>query len=374
MKARLLNLAQQDANGSMSGEHEYQHLQYPDHHTNHSLLASHPASSRHDNGEDENKPREERSFVEFFPFLKTSVRLDIVDIRRGGPLLTSVGNNPKNAKAAVEQDEPSRVRHSMKVEEVEAESHLPAAGSTPNSIQPPADDPQTTSTQMEFSDDLASATPIIEKNTPVDVDMEAAEDADGEPASDPDVFFDAKGFLDGDMDQGQKATGSQDDQASSLSKARIPDPNDTADEVAPMETGEPDTFPTETITSVRPTEPKNGEAALKISGIEQSLVVRPSIDDTLPSNGSTKQAHSPDKVKQTHSLPGSLLEPKTPMSLLPKSSFRLIPREDDDLEEYHLPTGHNIRYIGNSTSSGADRSPAFTTICVLKLFCPDRTH
>ncbi|KAK3805501.1 MAG: PHD-zinc-finger like domain-containing protein [Benniella sp.] len=188
-------------------DHENTHSE----HTNHSLLANHPTSARHDySADDENKPREERSYIEFYPFLDTTLKLDIVSIS----LAQSVNTEVTHVSGP---DDSATNNHHASVHENE-ECH--------DSIDPAAG------------------------------------------------------------------------------------------------------------RSSKKSHPMNLLAADKVGKLSTSTVI---------------------KESQNRSSSATMLKLKASTALLPESSFRLIPRGDSDLEEYHLPAGHNMRYIEPTETELAER-------------------
>ena len=110
-----VRIKQQDAlaaSDQVLADHENAHSE----HTNHSLLANHPSSARHDySSDDENKPREERPYTEFYPFLDTTLKLDIVSIslaQSGDTEMTHVSGTDdsatNNRHASVHENEECR--------------------------------------------------------------------------------------------------------------------------------------------------------------------------------------------------------------------------------------------------------------------------
>ncbi|KAF9348636.1 nuA3 HAT complex component nto1, partial [Mortierella sp. NVP85] len=110
-----VRIKQQDSLAGLDqvpADHENAHSE----HTNHLLLTNHPSSARHDySADDENKPREERSYTEFYPFLDTTSKLDIVSIslaQSGDTEMTHVpgtdGSATSNCHASLHENEECR--------------------------------------------------------------------------------------------------------------------------------------------------------------------------------------------------------------------------------------------------------------------------
>ncbi|KAF9287143.1 nuA3 HAT complex component nto1 [Mortierella alpina] len=352
LKARLKEMAlQQDIPFEAQTEH----------HTNHSLLANHPASTRHDyGGDDDNKPREERSYLEFFPFLNTSLRLDIVDIEQdkaqetsaGGasssqdqePNLEETGVTNEGESAEGDDVKPSVAGSDANEETALADRPDEQSESTPAVAEPPLENQASTG-----GEDLE----VIEDEP---VSMELDEDADGGAASEPDVFFDAKGFPEAEAELAQKAIVSSQGDTKGDTMDDIKDEADKETSVdidqEPYALGEtPDSsvfVPEACINVERGPENSSGESqanghgtsALELQPPQAPMRVSPLPVITKPA----MEAKAP-----------ASLEPKAPMSALPKSSFRRIPQDDDDLAEYHLPVGHNVRYIEPTETELAER-------------------
>ncbi|KAG0016256.1 nuA3 HAT complex component nto1 [Podila clonocystis] len=309
--------------------------------TDRPIQAHHPPAHHGHGGDDEIKPREERSYLEFFPFLNTASRLYVVGISDEDPTETQNGATSGQSETVIQEfaKEPS-----VKAEDMDLDMDSTAATTsiTPQ-YQENGDDAQTPSQEPDNAEDVSQDT-VANENTEGDftngleddhdTDAETDIDADADGVSDPDVFFDAKGFPDSETDSAQKLlTGSNgtphlpdgDTEGSTLASTTTRNTGEHSEAVD----GETDTKMDIDPSSPETTDPKTN--ARQVKGI--------SISTKLPSI-------------VTHQM---TLEPKTPMTLLPKSAFRLIPREDDDLEEYHLPAGHNVRYIEPTETELAER-------------------
>ena len=385
LKARLEQEAIQRALDQVLAEEQesrqkhHHQQQEKDQHVNHSLLASHPASTRQDHAnDDENKPREERSYLEFFPYLTTTVRLEIVDPSEAAELTAMVGiedahTNLSEASTSVD----------IKTSPVEAApplTQIETAADTTPSTQPTTEVKQPPVPESSTHQDPIKAAPqenIPKEQDLLDVTMESAGvsndllqpsddemDADG-ATSDRDVFFDAKGFMEGEAEDPQNSnpavpleSGSSESvepTTTTTETSEIKVESDAMDvdtdlkETKETKESTPFSTPLDTSTlaetaaekpqeehtlsaSVRETEHKLVQSSARQSKAAAQAVALPTIKITTP---------APPPPSST-----TVLEPKTPLTLLPKSTFRLIPREEDDLEEYHLPTTHNVRYIG----------------------------
>ncbi|KAF9423049.1 nuA3 HAT complex component nto1 [Podila epigama] len=325
----------------------------------------HPSTGTHHgyNGGDENKPREERSYLEFFPFLNTSTRLEIVSSQ---PLSSStpngaVSNDTLTAAARPNSPKPDYgpVKKELVVENVDQ-----VLGKSRQGSQDLQQDGLTVDGEVEGTVEKSAkvSDPVEQtqaetrdKNLPEDNEVEMDTDAEG--VSDPDVFFDAKGAPDPDVFFDARGFPESTSESIPLSY------NGSSVELINGES-------MDAIDTTLPEAPGSvsGSAAL---GLDRTVsdggdaVNKTNTDSRKPLEGKStardKQTPSEHLTISTTKPPEkgaqrSLLEPKTPMSLLPKSSFRLIPRDDDDeLEEYHLPVGHNVRYIEPTETELAER-------------------
>ncbi|KAF9964693.1 nuA3 HAT complex component nto1 [Mortierella alpina] len=361
-----------------------------EHHTNHSLLAHHPASTRHDyGGDDDNKPREERSYLEFFPFLNTSLRLDIVDIEQDkaqeislegatsaqdqGPNLEATGATKEGDSAVGEDIKPS----------------VPESDSNEEKTHPDRLDEQSEPT-VAFPEPLLEIQAVpggedMEVIEDAPTTMELDEDADGGAASESDVFFDAKGFSEAEAESAQKSILSpqgdtdgdtkgdaeddikddaKDDAKDDIKEDTKDDAKDDTEDDIKDEAGKADVDQ----------EPKALDETSDISvSVSETCIsaerATENSNDDLQPNGLSASASESRPPKVPEAVPSSLvikkpvaeakasgsLEPKAPMSALPKSSFRRIPQDDDDLAEFHLPVGHNVRYIEPTETELAER-------------------
>ncbi|CAO3564392.1 unnamed protein product [Mortierella alpina] len=364
LKARLKRMAlQQDIPFEAQTEH----------HTNHSLLANHPASTRHDyGGDDDNKPREERSYLEFFPFLNTSLRLDIVDIEQDKAQETGVGG------ATASQDQEPNLKATGATNEGDS-----AVGEDITPLVPEFDSnaeithPDRLKEQSEAT--VAFSEPPLEiQAVPGGEDMEViedapttmelAEDADGGAASESDVFFDAKGFSEAEAELAQKSIlsshgdidgdtkgdvkddikdNTKGDIKGEACKATLMDVDQEPkafDETPDISDSVPETF----ISAERATENSNNDLQPNELGASAPDLQPPKVSESAVTSLVIKKPTAEAKAPVS-------LEPKAPMSALPKSSFRRIPQDDDDLAEYHLPVGHNVRYIEPTETELAER-------------------
>ncbi|KAF9147459.1 nuA3 HAT complex component nto1 [Linnemannia schmuckeri] len=382
-------LAEEHENRQKHQQHQHQHQQEKDQHVNHSLLASHPASTRQDHAnDDENKPREERSYLEFFPYLTTTVRLEIVDPSEAESTamvgIEDVHTSPSEASTSVDI-KTSPVEAAPSLTQMETSTDI-----TPT--QPTTAVEQPTVPESSTNQDLADAT--IQETVPkeqdlMDVEVESAGvlndflqpsddemDADG-ATSDREVFFDAKGFMDGEAEDPPN------------SNSAVPLENGSSEPVRPTTTAtkspeikvESDAMDVDTeLREMKETkeskESSSSTATLDTAPLANAVAEKPRDENTTavctqetehklvqPSTRQSKaaaQATVLPTIKVTTPAPPppsstTMLEPKTPLTLLPKSTFRLIPREEDDLEEYHLPTTHNVRYIEPTETELAER-------------------
>ncbi|KAF9188196.1 nuA3 HAT complex component nto1 [Haplosporangium sp. Z 11] len=367
LKARLKQLELQQTMEQAPPEGQDRH-QHADHHINHSLLAIHPASTRHDyGGDDESKPREERSYLEFFPFLNTSLRLDIVD-----PEQHVIDNESCNqASESTTQGEHTYNQTSVKAEgnSVSAVSYNMNVSNPSSTLAKPCThtkdvfhDPMESIPQDVLKPDRAYSVPLDSMESSVntggvrtDIDMD--EDQEGGVASDPDVFFDAKGFIESDAGVSQMGSVSQ-NHVVEIPKSRS---GDVAMEIGPeiMDIDENKIKDNSAaISDTLASGADDGAASARAQSADsvQNDISKSSINMTHASSNAEQSSEmlSTQTSSMGHSTV-SVLEPKTPMSSLPKSSFRLIPHNDDDLEEYHLPVGHNLRYIEPTETELAER-------------------
>lgn len=390
LKARLEQEAIQRALDQVLAEEQenrqkHQHQQQEKDHVNHSLLASHPASTRQDHAnDDENKPREERSYLEFFPYLTTTVRLEIVDPSEEAESTAMIGIEDAHATS-------SEAGTSLDIKTSPVET-----ASSPTQMETHADTTPLTQPRTEVEQSSTHQDPVVavpQENVPkeqdlLDVTMESAGvsndllqpsddemDADG-ATSDREVFFDAKGFMEGEAEDPQNSNSAVPLENGSTEPVEPTTTTTTATEASEIkvesdamdvdtdlkgmkETKESSPFatPLDTSTLAETAVEKLQEehtSGASVQATEQKLV-QPS---TRQSKAATQAVTLPTIKITTPAPPPSsttVLEPKTPLTMLPKSTFRLIPREEDDLEEYHLPTTHNVRYIEPTETELAER-------------------
>ncbi len=299
--------------------------------------------------------------MEFFPFLNTSLRLDIVDIEQDIVQETSAGGatssfqdqetNPDETGGIKEGGVAERdIAEVGDVRPSVTESDLNEEITHPNRL-----DEQTGSTvavterPLEIQASAGGEDMEVIEDAPSNMDFE--EDADGGVASESDVFFDAKGFPEVEADLAQKSNSSsegdsKDDINHKTDKASLMDidqePNALGETPAPSVA-----LPETCINAERDAGDSNND--LEANGHETYGHSTPALElqppKILESVSPLPIVKKPAEAKASQSL-----EPKTPMAALPKSSFRRIPQDDDDLAEYHLPVGHNVRYIGMSTA------------------------
>ncbi|KAF9316798.1 nuA3 HAT complex component nto1 [Podila horticola] len=294
--------------------------------TDRHIQAHHPPAHHGHAGDDEIKPREERSYLEFFPFLNTACRLYVVGINEGGSAETQNGATSGQTEAEVQ--EIATKESSVKTEDMDIDvDHTAATTSMIPQYQENGDDAQAPSqvpdiVAEEIIEDTATnenteggLTNGLEEDIH-DTDAEADVDADADGVSDPDP-------LTGSHGTSHLPNGDTEGPALALTITK-----NTGEH---SEAVDDDMDPKMDIDPESPETTDSQTNARQVKGI--------SISTKPPSTG-------------THQ---TTLEPKTPMTLLPKSAFRLIPREDDDLEEYHLPAGHNVRYIEPTETELAER-------------------
>ncbi|KAK3805500.1 MAG: hypothetical protein J3Q66DRAFT_124596 [Benniella sp.] len=361
-------------------DHENAHSE----HTNHSLLANHPSSARHDySADDENKPREERSYTEFYPFLDISLKLDIVDI---SPAQSKVLEN--DSQAMVTDANPVIGAAEVPSETVEVERpdvEMANVSSVDDGVTNDRDisAPKNEDKDHDSTDLIANgpseedhpngiATTSKEKNEEEEEEEESQtsppnQDAAPEGnASDPDVFSDAA--------ENESATGQKDIAPQEMSEDENGETADVSKQVLtgsePGAADEPSEAmdvdldlsaqkesPTEVEDSpMMASDAKGGEETSGAAPM-QDVEMKPSSSRAADEPKPAEKLSISIRIKEPLNRPSSttVLEPKTPMALLPKSSFRLIPREDDSLEEFQLPLGHNVRYIEPTETELAER-------------------
>ncbi|KAG0000917.1 nuA3 HAT complex component nto1 [Entomortierella chlamydospora] len=328
-----------------------------DQHFSQTPHASH-SSGRHDyGGDDESKPREERSYLEFFPFLNTSLRLDIVDAAQERSRIAEDSDRIGNTEAAKAMDVKSEGNDiEMTTASTSSNGDCQGGGQGSNGVEvfhDPIDISNETSTRGP-SDGITL--PLSEDNTEPEAnqrnDLSFDDNLDGDAASDPDVFFDAKGFIDSEAESSQKPKAPLSNRE--VGQAATSTPASTGNGAEAMDIDENTSTPA--AVAITDIDSDIGNARRLSSSNIQGLDLEHSNQESQRSRGAEKPpALTPIKCSPTANTATTILEPKTPMALLPKSSFRLIPREDDDLEEYHLPTGHNVRYIEPTETELAER-------------------
>ncbi|KAF9174985.1 nuA3 HAT complex component nto1 [Mortierella sp. AD010] len=327
-----------------------------DQHFSQTPHASH-SSGRHDYGDDESKPREERSYLEFFPFLNTSLRLDIVDAAQERSQVAEDSDRIGNTEAAKAMDVKAESNDiEMTTASTSSNGDSQGGGQSSNGVEvfhDPIDISNETSTRGA-SDGIAL--PLSEDNTEPEAnqrnDLSFDDNLDGDAASDPDVFFDAKGFIDSEAESSQKPKAQLSNRE--VGQAAISTPASTGNGADAMDIDENTSTPA--AVAIADIDSDIGNARSLSSYNVQGLDLEHPNQENQGSRGAEKPpALTPIKCSPTANIATTILEPKTPMALLPKSSFRLIPREDDDLEEYHLPAGHNVRYIEPTETELAER-------------------
>ncbi|KAF9909855.1 nuA3 HAT complex component nto1 [Linnemannia zychae] len=344
--------------------HQKHQQQQPDQHVNHSLLANHPASSRQDHAnDDENKPREERSYLEFFPFLTTTVRLEIVDPSEteASVMVEMEDSHPTPSEASASVDikmPPAESAPSPAQMEIDTEAPIPQ---TMTEVQQPV--PESFVTAQQGSAEVTPQVAEYKQQELLDVTIENAgvandilqpSDDDMDGASDREVFFDAKGFIEGEADDTQNSTVPQENSPSGITeKLEISGSSEVKIESDAMEVDDQklSTPHTTTLDTITP-------AMATVDTHRDQNVATASAQEAEPKAAVQTAVVPIIKISTPAPLPPSsatVLEPKTPMAMLPKSTFRLIPREEDDLEEYHLPTTHNVRYIEPTETELAER-------------------
>ncbi|KAF9130669.1 nuA3 HAT complex component nto1 [Mortierella sp. 14UC] len=378
LKARLEQEALQRQLDQVLAEEQENHQKHQQHqqdqHVNHSLLASHPASARHDHAnDDENKPREERSYLEFFPFLTTTVRLEIVDPSEieSSAMVEIEDSHPTPSEASTSIDIKIPPIDSVpSPAQMEIYAEAPTQRTT-TEVLPLV--PESSTTTQRDSVEAIPQEPEHKQQELLDVTMESAggsndvlqpSDDDMDGASDREVFFDAKGFIEGEADDTQSSAVPQENGSPGLAEKtdtsessevkmeseamELDDQTESTPHTATLYTATPPVAAVDTpqdqnvaVASVQEAEPKPIQLTTRQSKAAVQTAVVPTIKITTPAPPPSSSA--------------TVLEPKTPMAMLPKSTFRLIPREEDDLEEYHLPTTHNVRYIEPTETELAER-------------------
>ncbi|KAF9301438.1 nuA3 HAT complex component nto1 [Mortierella antarctica] len=311
--------------------------------TDRHIQTHHPAAHHGHGGDDEIKPREERSYLEFFPFLNTASRLYVVGINDANPTEPQSGATSGQAESAVQ--EIATKESSVKTEDMDMDmDNTAATASIILQYQENGDDAQAPFQEPDIAAEEISQDTVANENTEggftsgleeeiPDTDAEADVDVDADGVSDPDVFFDAKGFPDSETDSSQKpSTGTN-------GTSHLPN-GDTGNSALASITTE-----------------NTGEHSEVDGDMDTKMDIDPKSSETTDSKTNTRQVKgiSISTKPPSTGTHQTTLEPKTPMTLLPKSAFRLIPREDDDLEEYHLPAGHNVRYIEPTETELAER-------------------
>ncbi|KAF9347296.1 nuA3 HAT complex component nto1 [Mortierella sp. AD094] len=326
-----------------------------DQHFSQTPHASH-SSARHDyGGDDESKPREERSYLEFFPFLNTSLRLDIVDAAQERSQVAEGSNRIGNTEVVKGMDVKAEGSDIEMTTSTSTTGDRQEGGQGSNAMEV-FHDPIDLSNEVSTRDPSDGvALPLSEDNAEPEAnrrsDLGFDDNLDGDAASDPDVFFDAKGFIDSEAESSQKPAAQLSNRE--VGQAVASTPASTGDGLEAMDIG--GNTPTPATAAITDVDSDTGNARSLSSSELHGLDLGHSNQESQGSEGAEKPpALTPIKYSSANTTT-TILEPKTPMALLPKSSFRLIPREDDDLEEYHLPTGHNVRYIEPTETELAER-------------------
>ncbi|KAF8949519.1 nuA3 HAT complex component nto1 [Haplosporangium gracile] len=367
-------LAEEQESRQKHQQQQQHQQQEKDQHVNHSLLASHPASTRQDHAnDDENKPREERSYLEFFPYLTTTVRLEIVDPSEAeSTVMVGIEDVPTSSPE-------TSTSVDIKTSPVEAVPSLTQKETNTDitPTQPTTAVEQPAVPEFSTNQDLVEATTqetVPKEQDLMNVAVEIAGvsndflqpsddemDTDG-ATSDREVFFDAKGFMEGEAEDLPDSNFAPTTAAIESPEIKLEsDAMDVDTEMKEAKESKESTSSTLTL-NIAPladavAEKPRDEVTTAVCAQEtEHKLVQPS---TRPSKAAAQVTVLPT-IKITTLAPPPLalitmLEPKTPLTLLPKSTFRLIPREEDDLEEYHLPTTHNVRYIEPTETELAER-------------------
>ncbi|KAF9345012.1 nuA3 HAT complex component nto1, partial [Mortierella sp. NVP85] len=359
-------------------DHENAHSE----HTNHSLLANHPSSARHDySADDENKPREERSYTEFYPFLDISLKLDIVDI---SPAQSKAVENDSQAEATAAN--PVIGAAEVPSETVEAERpdvEMTNVSNTDDGVTnnqdvsaPKNEDQDHDSTDSTANGPSEEDHPNGVVTTSKEKNEEEEEESQTNPpnqdtapesnASDPDVFSHT---AENELASGQKEitpqemsddeNGEASDMSNQVVTGSEPGPADEPSEVmdVDLDLSAQKESPAEVEDSpMMASDAKEGGESSGAAPL-QDVEMKPSSSRATDEPKPAEKLSISITIKEPLNRPSSttVLEPKTPMALLPKSSFRLIPREDDSLEEFQLPLGHNVRYIEPTETELAER-------------------
>ncbi|KAF9116274.1 nuA3 HAT complex component nto1 [Mortierella sp. AM989] len=348
----LLSALDQAASDGLNRDQHFNTL------ANQAFHTSHSSSTRHDyGGDDESKPREERSYLEFFPFLNTSLRLEIVDAaqeRRSQVAESSHKNDTEVAKDSEVKAEGGDVEMATINSGTDDRQEVDQSSNTVEIFHDPIELANESSAQNPASgvSILSSEeSALLDTNRRTDIGFD--ENLDGDAASDRDEFFDAKGFIDSEAESSQKPSIQPNNRDSGKAGDSTSATNGDGSEA--INIGGPLFMSTIDVSTDADSDAGNARdfsildiQDLNLGHISQGSQETKDIAEQL-------SIPAPVKFSSTTNTATNTLEPKTPMSLLPKSSFRLIPREDDDLEEYHLPAGHNVRYIEPTETELAER-------------------
>ncbi|KAG0209686.1 nuA3 HAT complex component nto1 [Mortierella sp. GBA30] len=321
----------------------------PEHHTNHSLLASHPASARHDHGgDDEHKPREERSYLEFFPFLNTTLRLDIVNIEETAHRESDVGDEgslSQKGKVSMSVTDEGAIEKAA----IAQSATEPSASEDTSGVGAVAPHPESVglTEKMLIESQSLTVSKTAGNNRP---GMDLDDDPDGGAASESDVFFDAKGFLETEAESGQKAVSSRGDVKDESSIEPV------QEGTASMELDQDTALDEASASTVGNRVAGDSERVQHHDLDDMEVDDNASVQDSgLRTATGEPSAPSTTKELAAETAAVTALEPKTLVTMLPRSSFRRIPPEDEELDEYHLPIGHNVRYIEPTETELAER-------------------
>ncbi|KAF9979176.1 nuA3 HAT complex component nto1 [Actinomortierella ambigua] len=367
---------------------------------------THPISQNHQSGhdygmDDDHKPREERSYQEFFPFLDPAMRLTIVDITKPKVTDASVGSSaPQDSNQVHAQtlpiikEEDTRGAGQGHKHSQEREPNHEHSGSAES-------DSGMNGVTVGVTEQPAGTHPVPEKedvkeSTQPTTDI-VSQDATSSSDQEQEEFFDVPGSLASESGSVEPTTMVKDEprvngghsatETPHQETVDTPDmlpsqnPDGSPEEPSAMDIDHPETKDETRVVENQDTE--MGEqpltpAAKPDAGVDREQEQnegqgknRVQIQDAsnnespLPTpepRESTEQMHilssgaEPPLVKIAHQHPLSsmVLEPKTPISSLPKSNFRKIPREIEDVEVFHMPS-HFMRYIEPTEMDLADR-------------------
>ncbi|KAG0242351.1 nuA3 HAT complex component nto1 [Actinomortierella wolfii] len=343
--------------------------------------------------DDDHKPREERSYLEFFPFLDPTVRLTIVaDTSKSKSIEVAP---PQHAPSAQQEAQPYPAQ-APSLPAIKEESHDHEHNHNHGQDQKKKHKQDEKSPDSTASNDQAAGAvtstpeqpPVsgqeVTKNLSTSASVNVVSDATSNSEQEQEEFFDASGSMRSTNGSAEPSTiakdGSQANgnhsvaKTSPLESSSTPgasssgDSKGTSDESSRMEIDQ-----IGTTVDVSATENKDKEMNEQATShtTESGTGAAQASQNAVTNNNSTT-IHEPHKAAESvqvlssgaepplvkiahqHPLSSMVLEPKTPVSSLPKSTFRKIPRERDDVEVFHMPN-HYMRYIEPTEMDLADR-------------------